>query len=326
MLHLKNKTILITGGSGSFGQSFVEYLLKHNLPKVIRIYSRDEHKQLDMAEKFSKHAKKLRFLLGDVRDKERLQRASSGVDYIIHAAALKHISSGEYNPSEVIKTNIIGSLNVIDVALDQKVEKTILISSDKACSPVSLYGASKLCAEKLFIDANFYGGATKTNFCVIRCGNFLGSRGSVIPIFLEQKNSNTLTITHRESTRFWISIENLSKFTLKCLQITKGGEIFIPKLPSIKIDDLAKVIAPSAKYKVIGLRPAEKLHEILISEDESPYVNETKDYYLINLLGIKEKTYNPNPSKTKRFTYASNLQNPLSLKEISKLIKKSVSF
>src|SRR3990167_1392197 len=233
MLNLKNKTVLITGGTGSFGQSFTEYLLKHNLPKTIRVYSRDEHKQLEMSRKFSKFSKKLRFLLGDVRDKERLQRASSGVNYIIHAAALKHISSGEYNPSEVIKTNIIGSLNVIEVALDQKVEKTVLISTDKACSPVSLYGASKLCAEKLFIDANFYGAATKTNFCVIRCGNFLGSRGSVIPIFMEQKDSNTLTITHQESTRFWISTENLSNFTLKCLQITKGGEIFIPKLPSI---------------------------------------------------------------------------------------------
>ena len=326
MLNLKNKTILITGGSGSFGQYFVEYLFKHNPPKVIRIYSRDEHKQLDMAEKFLKHAKKLRFLLGDVRDKERLQRASSGVDYIIHAAALKHISSGEYNPSEVIKTNIIGSLNVIDVALDQRVEKTILISTDKACSPISLYGASKLCAEKLFIDANFYGGAKKTDFCVIRCGNFLGSRGSVIPIFLTQKDSNVLTITHPESTRFWISTEELSKFTLKCLQNTKGGEIFIPKLPSIRIGDLAKVIAPDAKHKVIGLRPAEKLHEILISEDESPYVKKTKDYYLINLLGIKEKTYNPNPSNTKRFTYASNLQKPLNQTEIKKLIKQRIFF
>jgi len=326
MLNLKNKTVLITGGTGSFGQSLTEYLLKYNPPNAIRIYSRDEHKQLEMSTKFSKFSKKLRFLLGDVRDKERLQRAASQVDYIVHSAALKHIASGEYNPTEVIKTNIMGSLNVIEVALDQRVKKTILISSDKACSPVSLYGASKLCAEKLFIDANFYGGFRKTVFSVIRCGNFLGSRGSVIPIFNEQKDSEVLTITDPRSTRFWVSTEDIAKFTLKCLEIAKGGEIFIPKLPSIRIIDLAKVIAPGAKHKIIGLRPAEKLHEILISEDESPYVKKTKDYYLINLLGIKEKTYNPNPSKTKRFTYASNLQNPLSLKEISKLIKKSVSF
>jgi len=324
MLNLKNKTVLITGGTGSFGQSFTEYLLKHNLPKTIRVYSRDEHKQLEMSRKFSKFSKKLRFLLGDVRDKERLQRAASQVDYIIHAAALKHISSGEYNPTEVIKTNIIGSLNVIEVALDQKVKKTILISSDKACSPVSLYGASKLCAEKLFIDANFYGGFAKTVFFVIRCGNFLGSRGSVISIFYEQKDSKVLTITDPWSTRFWISTEEIAKFALKCLKIAKGGEIFIPKLPSIKITDLAKVIAPEAKHKIIGLRPAEKLHEILISEDESPYVKENKDYYVLNLLRLKEG--NLKFTKTRRFTYASNLQMPLTLKEISKLIKKSVFF
>src|SRR3989344_1490038 len=321
MLNLKNKTVLITGGTGSFGQALTDYLFKHNPPKTIRIYSRDEHKQLEMSSRFSKFSKKLRFLLGDVRDKERLQRAASQVDYIIHSAALKHIASGEYNPTEVIKTNIIGSLNVIEVALDQKVKKTILISSDKACSPVSLYGASKLCAEKLFIDANFYGGFAKTAFSVIRCGNFLGSRGSAIPIFYKQKDSKVLTITDPQATRFWISTEDIAKFTLKCLEIAKGGEIFIPKLPSIRIIDLAKVIAPGAKHKIIGLRPAEKLHEILISEDESPYVKESKDYYVLNLLRLKEE--NPKLTKTKRFTYASNLQTPLSLKEISKIIKKS---
>lgn len=319
MLNLKNKTVLITGGTGSFGQAFTSYLLQNNLPKVIRIYSRDEHKQSEMSRKFSKHSKNLRFLIGDVRDKERLERAVSEVDYIIHAAALKQISSGEYNPAEVIKTNIIGSLNVIDVSLDKGVKKIILISTDKAASPISLYGATKLCAEKLFIDANVYSGSKKTMFSVIRCGNFLGSRGSVIPLFMEQQGFNVMTITDSASTRFWVSVRGLSKFTLRCLEMMKGGEIFIPKLPSVNILDLAKSIAPEAKLKFIGLRPAEKLHEVLISEDESQYAQEKKDFYAILSQRLKD-TKRPIIQRSKRFTYASNLQKLLGPKEIAKLI------
>lgn len=278
-LSLKRTTVLITGGTGSFGTAFTDYLLKHYQPKAIRIFSRDEFKQYQMQQKFSD--KRLRFLLGDVRDKDRLVRAMDGADVVIHAAALKHIPAAEYNPFEPVKTNILGTQNVIEACLDTGVKQAILISSDKAAHPVNLYGATKLCAERLFIQGNVYGGGRKTRFSAVRYGNVLGSRGSVVPLFKEQEAGGVLTITHPDMTRFWITLSQASKFVANSMRRMRGGEMFIPKLPSIKIVELAKAMAPKAKIKIVGVRPGEKLHEELITEEESVRVKEYKDYYVI---------------------------------------------
>lgn len=275
----QKSVVLITGGTGSFGTAFTKYLLKYSNPKAIRIFSRDEFKQYQMQQKFSD--KRLRFLLGDVRDKDRLVRAMDGVNIVIHAAALKQIPLGEYNPFEPIKTNIVGTQNVIEAVLDSGVKRAMLISSDKAAHPVNLYGATKLCAEKLFIQGNVYSGRKKTIFGVVRYGNVLGSRGSVVPLFRDQKLNGVLTITHKDMTRFWITLPQASQFVAESISQMRGGEIFIPKLPSIKITDLAKVVAPKAKLKTVGVRPGEKLHEELITEEESVRVKEYKDYYVI---------------------------------------------
>ena len=275
----RQSVVLITGGTGSFGRAFTRCLLKYQKPKVIRIFSRDEFKQYQMQQEFSD--KRLRFLLGDVRDKERLVRAMEGVDVVVHAAALKHIPAAEYNPFEPIKTNIIGTQNVIEAALDSEVKRAVLISSDKAAHPINLYGATKLCAEKLFIQGNVYSGRKKTVFGVVRYGNVLGSRGSVVPLFREQKTNGVLTITHKDMTRFWITLPQASQFVAESVNQMLGGEIFIPKLPSIKITDLAKAMAPKAKLKIVGVRPGEKLHEELITEEESIRVKEYKDHYVI---------------------------------------------
>lgn len=272
--------MLITGGTGSFGTAFTKYLLKYSKSKAIRIFSRDEFKQYQMQQKFSD--KRLRFLLGDVRDKERLVRAMDGVDVAVHAAALKQIPLGEYNPFEPIKTNILGTQNVIEAGLDTKVKRLMLISSDKAAQPVNLYGATKMCAEKLFVQANVYAGGKTTKFSVVRYGNVLGSRGSVVPVFREQKLKRMLTVTHKDMTRFWITLGQACRFVDQAIGQMRGGEIFVPKLPSVKIMDLAKTIAPEAKIKTTGVRPGEKLHEILITEEESRRVKEYGDYYVVN--------------------------------------------
>jgi len=276
---LKDKVILLTGGTGSFGDKFTEIVLREHDPEAIRIFSRGEKKQLDMHNKFKDD--RLRFFIGDVRDRERLHRAMTDVDIVVHAAALKQVPACEYNPIEAVRTNIEGAINVIDNAIDNEVEQVMAISTDKAVHPVNLYGATKMTAEKLFIQGNSYAGKADTKFSCVRYGNVIGSRGSVIPLFLEQKKTGTITITHEKMTRFWIRLEDGVKFVIKCINRMKGGEIFIPKIPSMKIVDLADAIAPGAKKKVIGIRPGEKIHEILLTEDEANHSREFKDSFII---------------------------------------------
>ncbi len=279
-LNWQATTFLITGGTGSFGKAFINFLLTKHRPKVIRVFSRDEFKQYQMQQEFSRYPQ-LRFMLGDVREYGRLKRAMQGVDVVVHAAALKQITLGEYNPFEPIKTNINGTRNVIEAALDTGVKRVLLISSDKAAYPVNLYGATKLCAEKLFIQSNVYAGKKQGIFSVVRYGNVLGSRGSVIPMFYDQKQTGVLTITDPEMSRFWITLPQACKLVQFCLSSMRGGEIFIPKLPSVKVIDLAKAIAPQAKLKVVGIRPGEKLHEVLITEEESRHVIKKPHCFLI---------------------------------------------
>lgn len=280
---LNNKIILITGGTGSLGKALTKRILDKYNPKSLRIFSRDELKQWEMSNNFSSHPKfkKLRFFLGDVRDRVRTKRAFEGVDYIIHAAALKQIPAAEYNPMECIKTNVIGAQNVIDAALDNSVKGVVAISTDKAAGPVNLYGATKLCAEKLFVAANNSKGGRKLNFSVVRYGNVMGSRGSVIPFFIKQKGNGIVPITHPDMTRFNITLNAAVDLVLFALQNSFGGEIIVPKLPSYKITDVAKAIDPKGKMKVVGIRPGEKMHEEMITEAESNNVIEINKYYVI---------------------------------------------
>lgn len=278
----RNKVILVTGGTGSFGKKFTEILFKEHNPKKIIIYSRDEYKQFKMQNEFAEFDEKMRYFIGDVRDKERLKMAMYGVDFVVHAAALKQVPAMEYNPAEAIKTNILGAMNLIDCAIENNVQKVIALSTDKASNPINLYGATKLCADKLFIAGNHYVGPKKrTRFSVTRYGNVLCSRGSVIPYFFEQKKTGVITITDPQMTRFWITLEEGVKFVIKNFCRMYGGEIFVPKIPSMCILDLAKSIAPECKIKIIGIRPGEKLHETLISEDDSRNTVELNDCYII---------------------------------------------
>jgi len=279
MNYFNEKTILMTGGCGSFGQKFAEIVLKEHNPKSVRIYDNRELAEVEMERKFNDS--RLRFFIGDVRDKNRLHRAMNGVNIVVHAAALKHIPVCEYNPIEAIRTNIEGTVNVIDAAIDNSVEKVMAISTDKAVHPVNLYGATKLVAEKLFVQGNSYTGGRKTKFSCARYGNVIGSSGSVVPLFFEQKKNGEITITDERMTRFWITLEQGIHFVIKCIELMKGGEIFIPKIPSMKIVDLAQVIAPEAKRKIIGIRSGEKLHEILLTEEEARHTKEFNDYFII---------------------------------------------
>jgi len=279
---IENKTILITGGTGSFGQKCAEILLNNHAPKKTIIYSRDELKQFEMRQRFSKEKyPAIRFFIGDVRDKERLYRAFQGVDYVIHAAALKQISSCEYNPTEAIKTNILGAQNIINVAADAGVKKVVALSTDKAVNPINIYGATKLCSDKLFIAANAFTAHNICRFSVVRYGNVLGSRGSVLGIFFKHKPSGVLPITDKRMTRFWISLEQGVNFVLKAFERMYGGEIFVPKLPSMNILDFAKAVAPECKIKITGIRPGEKIHELMISKEYSRQTVEYNDYYMI---------------------------------------------
>ena len=279
---LNNKTILITGGTGSFGKEFIKIVLQKYKPARLIVFSRDELKQFEMRSKFPEtDDSPIRYFLGDVRDKNRLYRAFDNVDIVVHAAALKQVPALEYNPMEAIKTNIIGAANVIDAAIDRNVGKVVALSTDKACNPINLYGATKLCFEKLFTNARSYSGHHKTQFCVSRYGNVIGSRGSVIPSFLRQKEKGTLTITHKDMTRFIITLDQSAKFVLKCIERVDRGEIFIPKMPSVNIMDLAKAIAPECKYEIMGIRPGEKLHESLISRDDAYRTIELDDMFVI---------------------------------------------
>jgi len=276
-----DKSILITGGTGSFGKKYIETLLKHHKPKKIIIFSRDELKQFEMQQVFN--APCMRYFIGDVRDKERLNRAMRGVDYVIHAAAMKQVPAAEYNPMECVKTNINGAENVIDAALNNDVEKVIALSTDKAANPINLYGATKLASDKIFVAANNISGGHKTTFAVVRYGNVVGSRGSVVPFFekLINEGSDHLPITHMEMTRFWITLQQGVDFVLKNFQRMLGGEIFVPKIPSIKICDLATAMAPNLPQKEVGIRPGEKLHEIMCPSDDSYHTFEYDDHYVI---------------------------------------------
>lgn len=279
-MDLENKVILLTGGTGSFGQKFTEIALREHNPKIIRVFSRGEFLQHQMNQKFNGDAR-LRFFIGDVRDRERLFRAMNGVDIVVHAAALKQVPACEYNPIEAVKTNVNGAINIIDAALDNQVEKVLAISSDKAVHPVNLYGATKLVAEKLFTQGNAYTGGRGTKFSCTRYGNVIASRGSVIELFLEQKQNGFITITDERMTRFWITLEQGVQFVIDCLGRMQGGEIFIPKIPSMKITDMADVIAPEAEKRVIGIRPGEKIHEILLTEEEATHAMEFDNYFVI---------------------------------------------
>ena len=280
---LKDKTILITGGTGSFGKCFTRYVLTHYEPKKVIIYSRDEFKQWMMAEEFKEFAEKLRFFIGDVRDGERLRRACEGVDYIIHAAALKQVPACEYNPNEAIKTNIHGAMNVIDAALDSGVHKVVALSTDKAVNPVNLYGGTKLVSDKLFVAANAYAGVKDINFSIVRYGNVAGSRGSVIPLFhkLIKEGAKELPITDVRMTRFWISLTQGVELVIKALAEATGGETFISRIPSFKITDLAEAMLPGCKMKETGIRPGEKLHEIMVTTEDSATTYEYDRHFIV---------------------------------------------
>jgi UDP-N-acetylglucosamine 4,6-dehydratase len=280
---LNNKTILITGGTGSFGHKFTEIVLRRYKLKRLIIFSRDEFKQHEMAKIFSeKKYPMMRYFIGDIRDKDRLYRAFEGVDYVIHAAALKQVPALEYNPTEAVRTNVDGASNIVDVAINTKVKKVIALSTDKAVSPTNLYGATKLVAEKLFIAANAYSGA-RVKFSVVRYGNVVGSRGSVVPLFLKLKlkGIKEFPITDERMTRFWITFEQSAGLVLKALDESVGGEIFVPKIPSMRVVDLAKAIEPACRFKIVGIRPGEKIHEVLISEDEARKAVNIKNYYVV---------------------------------------------
>jgi len=279
---LNDKNVLITGGTGSFGKKATAAILNNYKPRRLVIFSRDELKQYEMAQLFPVETHEcIRYFIGDVRDKERLHRAFQGIDFVIHAAALKQVPAAEYNPFEAVKTNILGAQNIIDTAIDQKVKKVIALSTDKAANPINLYGATKLCSDKLFIAGNSYVGPDQTTFSVVRYGNVAGSRGSAIPFFLQQKEKGYLPITDPRMTRFWIALEQGVNFVLECLQKMVGGELFVPKIPSMNIMDLAATIAPECETRIIGIRPGEKIHELMIPRDEARRTLEFDNYYVI---------------------------------------------
>jgi UDP-N-acetylglucosamine 4,6-dehydratase/5-epimerase len=279
-MSLNGKVILITGGTGSFGKKFVELTLKNYSPKKLIVFSRDEFKQHQMATSGYDH-ESMRYFIGDVRDKDRLYRALDGVDYVIHASALKQIPACEYNPIEAVKTNVLGAANLIDAAIERNVKKVLAISTDKAVAPVNLYGATKLCSDKLFVAGNSYSGVHVTRFSVVRYGNVIGSRGSVIPLFIKMARSGTLPVTDTRMTRFWLTLDQGVLFVLKSLERMEGGEIFVPKIPSMNILDLAEALAPGCSTNTIGIRPGEKLHEVLIPQDDARHTVEHDDSFVI---------------------------------------------
>jgi UDP-N-acetylglucosamine 4,6-dehydratase len=321
-----DKVILITGGTGSFGKKCTEIILKKYKPKKLIIFSRDELKQWEMAQTFPMGEYPMRYFIGDVKDKERLNRAFQGVDYVIHAAALKQVPTLEYNPFEAVKTNIIGAQNVINIAIDQGVKRMIALSTDKAANPINLYGATKLCSDKLFIAGNSYTKRDGTIFSVVRYGNVVGSRGSVIPFFLKQIEKGLLPITDPRMTRFWITVEQGVNFVLDCLEKMVGGELFVPKIPSMNIMDLAKAVCPACETKIIGIRAGEKLHEVMITKDDARRTIDIGDFYIIqpdfhfwgrrcNWVGSK--------SVPDEFEYNSGTNSRfLSVDEMKKLIRK----
>lgn len=318
---LSGKTILVTGGTGSFGKKFIRKVLEFDIKKVI-VFSRDELKQYEMAQEFTDP--RIRFFIGDVRDKDRLYRAFDCVDIVIHAAALKHVGACEYNPFEAVKTNIQGAQNIVEAAIDKGVQKVIALSTDKACSPVNLYGATKLASDKLFIAANAYVGEKHTRFSVVRYGNVVGSRGSVVPFFKKVRETGNIPITDERMTRFWITLDQGVQFVLDNLERMYGGEIFVPKIPSMKVTDLAKAIAPECEIEIVGIRPGEKLHEAMITEDDARHTKEFDTYYVIQPefpWWSEEYTF-AGKSLPEGFKYTSDLNTVwLSIENLRKLVK-----
>lgn len=324
---LNNKSILITGGTGSFGKAFTSYVLEHYDPRKIIIYSRDEFKQFIMQNEFREHASKLRFFIGDVRDRERLARAFEGVDYVIHAAALKQVPTCEYNPAEAIKTNINGAQNVIDAALDAGVRKVVALSTDKAVNPVNLYGGTKLVSDKLFVAANAYAGSKDICFSIVRYGNVAGSRGSVIPFFhnLIKKGGTELPITDYRMTRFWISLRQGVELVIKALEEARGGETFISKIPSFKVTDLAQAMLPGCAMPEVGIREGEKLHEIMVPVEDAPRTYEYDRHFIVypQMVWSDRQKAQPTGRKVEEgFSYSSgNNTQWLSVEEIRELLK-----
>jgi UDP-N-acetylglucosamine 4,6-dehydratase/5-epimerase len=277
-----DKVVLITGGTGSFGKKFTEIVLSRFKPRKLIIFSRDELKQFEMQQQFGEARYPcIRYFIGDVRDRARLSRAFDGVDIVVHAAAIKQVPAAEYNPSEAVKTNVLGAMNVIDAAIDCNIKQVIALSTDKAANPINLYGATKLCSDKLFVAANNYSGHHGTRFSIVRYGNVVGSRGSVIPFFLKMRETGVLPITDERMTRFWITLEQGVDFVLASLQRMRGGELFVPKIPSMKMMDLARAIAPECQIKIVGIRPGEKLHEVMVPEDDARHTLEYDEYFAI---------------------------------------------
>lgn len=324
---LNQKTILITGGTGSFGNAFTEYVLTHYKPKKIIIYSRDEYKQFLMAEKLNEYKDILRFFIGDVRDRDRLCRAFDGVDYVIHAAALKQVPACEYNPIEAVRTNINGAMNIIDAALDRKVKKVVALSTDKAVNPINLYGGTKLVSDKLFIAANAYSGEKEVRFSIVRYGNVAGSRGSVIPFFKKiiGEGKTELPITDYRMTRFWISLQQGVELVVKALEEAKGGETFISKIPSFKVTDLAEAMLPGCKMPEVGIREGEKLHEIMVTVEDSMNTYEYDRHFIVypQMVWSERQRAVPTGKKVPEgFSYSSgNNTEWLSVEEIRELLK-----
>lgn len=322
---INNKTILITGGTGSFGNKFTQMTLKYQKPKKLIIFSRDEMKQWEMAKMYTQE-KRVRFFLGDVRDKDRLNRALDNVDIVIHAAATKIVPTAEYNPFEAVKTNIIGCMNIIDTAIDRNIKKVVALSTDKASNPVNLYGATKLASDKLFTASNAYSGYHNTKFSVVRYGNVIGSRGSIIPTFLEQSKKNIFTLTDNRMTRFMMTLENAVNLVWQSLDDMKGGEMYVVKAPSMKVIDIIKSFSKKPIIKTIGIRPGEKIHEQMISKEESVNTYEFPEYFkVLPQASDNFKKYKINKSRlvSKDFIYRSDLNKEwMSIPQLSKLIKK----
>lgn len=321
--------VLVTGGTGSFGKKFVEIMLEKHHPRKLVIFSRDELKQHDMRQKYPDEGDSpVRYFIGDVRDVDRLRRAFAGIDVVVHAAALKQVPACEYNPFEAVMTNIMGAKNVIDAAIDQGVRKVLALSTDKAVNPANLYGATKLCAEKLFVQGNSYAGSKNTRFSCTRYGNVVGSRGSVIPLFLSQKDKGSVTVTDPRMTRFWLTVDQGVEFVVGCLEKMHGGEVFVPKIPTMNIMDLARAVAPDCNIEQIGIRPGEKLHEVMVSEDEARHTLEAEDMYIIQPAHPWWGCENWSGARpvSDGFCYASNLANETMTKvELADMIESIVS-
>jgi UDP-N-acetylglucosamine 4,6-dehydratase len=322
-MNWKDQSVLVTGGTGSFGRKFVELMLSEHQPEKVIVFSRDELKQHEMREA-GMNDPRLRYFIGDVRDLLRMRRAMEGIDVVVHAAALKQVLAAEYNPIEAIMTNIMGARNVIEAALDKGVKRVMALSTDKAVNPINLYGATKLAAEKLTVQSNAYAGGKDTRFSCVRYGNVVGSRGSVIPVFQRQREDGHITITDERMTRFWLSIEQGVRFTIRCIEQMQGGEVFVPKIPSMRIVDVAKAVAPEAEVELIGIRPGEKLHEVLVSEDEARHTVELDDMYVVEppgALWFGHEWREKGKALPEGFEYASDQnQQSLTVDEIRELV------